>query len=274
LIMNNAVAMIAAGVGWQAPARASTIARTRQRVHLFSTSKCRLSTTPSSTSSVAAELRRGADAWANLSKNSFCRQPRDLAEARRQPQFFPHRRRCLHPASTDAFEILRGDVHSPHFVPASCRGGETLPLRAVPPRHRLDIPLNLIPSTASLTSAPSASSRVCSMSALHLLALPNRQFADQRRRIRWAGLAFDAGALKLQLTHGQVTSIPIAADHAAGLSKRPGELDEWIFETSHAYLRRRRALRARRLDTVSTLPRRPGPISLAPRRRGRSFFRG
>src|SRR5258706_523199 len=79
------------------------------------------------------------------------------------------------------------------------------------------------------------------------------------------GGRLDVDAIKLQLTSGQVSSIPLSQISRMGFSKRPGEGEEWNFENkAMAYLSGGERLRVKTPSNPFNLATPSGPISLSP----------
>jgi hypothetical protein len=240
---NNAVAMIAAGRGCKLQPRFN-YRQNDDNVDIFYD----VEVPPHQTVAIVhCQLRRqnaaeAADAWANLKEKQLLADiPRDL------------RKRIVNFPTGDAFigdlEILRGDT----LDIVELRGGDTY-------RGSLKIDrFNLQTLYGPLTLSPD---RVVAMLNVGLFR-PSQLLVTSEGEV--LGGRLDVDSIKLQLTSGQVTSIPISQITRLGFRKRAGEGEEWNFENkAMAYLSGGERLRVKAPATSFNLATPSGPISLSP----------
>jgi hypothetical protein len=242
---NNAVAMIAAGRGAKLTPRFN-YRQNDDNVDIFYDVDVPAKQT---VAVVHVQLRRrtadqAADAWRELKDKEILRDlPKDL------------RRRLVNFPGGDAFigdlEILRGDA----LDIVELRGGDTY-------RGTLKIDhfrLQTLYGTIRLTP-----DKVVSL-------LNVGRFRPSQLIVTSEGEVFggrlDVESIKLQLSGGQVTTIPLSQVTRLGYRRRPGgaDADEWNFENkSVAYLRSGERIRVRTPAVPFNLATPSGPIQLNP----------
>ena len=250
---NNAIAMIAAGRGSKIQPRFN-FRQNDDNVDIFYDLDVPAHQT---VAIVHFQLRRhsageSADAWKEIKEKDLLKSiPREL------------RRRVANFPTGDSFagdlEILRGDG----LDIVELRGGDTY-------RGNLKIDRFRLQTLYGPITLPVE--KVVALINIGIFR-PSQLLVTTEGEIFSGRLDFDS--IKLQLTSGQVTPIPLSQVTRLGYRKRPGEPDEWDFENkTAAYLRGGERVRVKLPASDFNLATMSGPIKLNPRTISSIVFQG